>query len=151
MTQEKLRDNFEGATDSLIKLTREFCTNELSGNYRYILKPNQEAVDSHLDEKEISFLKQILKYRNVRLTKKEVTDLIWSDDKVPLWINTSVIASTDSLTTIELLISRRLRGDNDLNHKADKFPPFHLQVSLPPGYKDGDKFDINWRTNRVER
>lgn len=151
MRREKLRDNFDGAADSLIKLTRELCSNELSDSHKYILKPNQESVDNHLDEIEILFHKKILGYKGKKLDKEETLDLLWTDNKVPLWINISVIRSTDNLTIIELLTSKRLRSESDLNHIAHKFPPFHPLVPLPPGFKDGDKFDINWTTQRKSR
>src|SRR5690348_9840732 len=144
MRKERLRDNFEGAVDSLVKLTQELCSNKLSANYRYVLKPNLESVDRHLTETEISFHKRILTFRNKPLDENETLDLLWSDYTVPLWINISVIKSTDRSTTIELMTSRRLRNESDFSHVVDKFPPFHPQVPLPPGHENGKKFDINW-------
>jgi hypothetical protein len=144
MRKEELRENFEGAIDSLIKLTEELCSNTFSGNYRYVVKPNQDSLGSHLTDAEVSFHKRLLTFKNKPLKKSETLDLLWVDDTVPVWINISVVNSTDSLTTIELMTSRRLRGKNGLNHVADQYPPFHPQVHLPPDYKNGEKFDINW-------
>jgi len=151
MRREKLRDNFEGAIDSLNKLTQELCENQLSDNYRFVIRPNQESVHNHLTENEISFHKKILTLKNRPLEKNETVDLLWTENKVPLWINVSVIKSTNNLTIVELLTSRRLRGESDLNHKANHFPPFHLLVPLPPGHKDGEKFDINWTSQSKNR
>lgn len=146
MNKEKLLTNFEGALTILAELTQEFCLNNLSTNHKYIIRSNQESFSNHLTSNEISFHKYILTLKNKPLEKNEVIDLLWTDNKVPLWINLSVIKSTDNLTTIELLTSRRLRSEIDLNHMANKFPPFHPVVPLPPAYKEGEKFDINSTT-----
>ena len=151
MVKEKLKDNIDGALVSLINLTRGLCYNELTENYKYSIKPNQEMVDSHLDTDEISFHKRILAIKDRQLDKNETLNLLWFDNKVPLWINISVMQSTESTTMIELLTSRRLRGESDLNHKADKFPPFHIAVPLPPGLKDGEKFNTNWRIEKKKK
>ena len=151
MRKEKLTDNFDNAVINLLDLTRKLCYNELSGNYRFLLKPNQKSVDNHLDESEVSFHKNLLNYENKLLDKKEVLEQLWTNNKVPLWINISVTESTDSVTTIELLTSRRLRGESELNHKADKFPPFHVAIPLPPGQREGQKFNVNWRKQQKKK
>ncbi|HZY79658.1 MAG TPA: hypothetical protein VFE50_09055, partial [Cyclobacteriaceae bacterium] len=74
---------------------------------------------------EISHHKKILRFAGEEFKKDKVIDLIWNDNKVPLWINISVISIQNNRTTIELLMSRRLRAETDLNHVAEKFPPFH--------------------------
>jgi hypothetical protein len=151
MKKEKLTENFDNAVISLLDLTRRLCYNELSSNYRFLLKPNDKSTDNHLDESEVTFHKNLLNYENKLLDKKDVLEQIWTDNKVPLWINISVTESTDSLTTIELLTSRRLRSETELNHKADKFPPFHIAIPLPPGQNDGQKFDVNWRKQQKNK
>lgn len=145
MTREKLTDNFEGAIDSLMSLTKNLCYNDLSGNHKFMVVPNQTSVDTHLDPDEVAFDANTLKYTNKLLTKDQTIDRLWSNNRVPLWINISVRESTSSSTVIELLASRRLRSEDELNHKVDRYPPFHIAVPLPPGHKEGVRFDVNWR------
>jgi hypothetical protein len=148
MTKDKFKDNLNGAIDSLIKVTMQLCSNSLSSKYRFIVRPNAETVDSHLDHEEILFHSQIMTYKDKYITDKEAIDLLWTNNKVPLWINTSVFESSDTWTTIEFQTSRRLRTENELNKIADQFPPFHIQVPLPPDQVNGEKFDINWRQGK---
>jgi hypothetical protein len=151
MTKDKFKDNLNDAIDSLIGLTSTLCSNSFSSKYRFIVKPNIATVDSHLDQDEILFHSQIVTYKSKYLTDKEVIDLLWTNNKVPLWINTSVWEATDSWTTVELLTSRRLRTENELNKIADQFPPFHIQVPLPVDRVEGEKFDVNWRTRKLKK
>ncbi len=151
MTKEKFNPNLNGAIDSLIGLTRTLCSNSFSFQYRFVIRTNIEAVDSHLDHEEVLFHNQVMSYKDKFLTDKEVIDLLWTNDKVPLWINASVLQSSKAWTTIELVTSRRLRSENELNKVADQFPPFHIQVPLPPGQVTGEKFDINWRTKKLRK
>jgi hypothetical protein len=150
MTKDKFKDNLNGAIDSLVKLTREFCSNSLSPRYRFIVTPNTTTVDSHLDQEELIFHNQILTYKGKYIGDKEVIDLLWRSNRVPLWINTSIWESSEAWTTIELLTSRRLRTESDLNKVADQFPPFHIQVPFPPDTVNGEKFDINWRPIKLK-
>jgi hypothetical protein len=145
MDKSKFRENLEGAIEALMRLTSDLCFNSLSSNYKFLVRPNSETVDAHLNEEEIAFHNQLMTAREKYLTHSEVADLLWTNNKVPFWINTSVLESSDNRTTIELLTSRRLRTENELNKIVDQFPPFHIQVPLPYNLIDGEKFDINWR------
>jgi len=130
----------------LLLLAKTRCINSFSSNYRFCIRPNTVTVDSHLSQNEIELHDHLLKTVDKYLTDQEVIALLWKNNKVPLWINASILKSSDKWTTIELVTSRRLRTENELNHVADQFPPFHIQIPLPPFPVDGNKFDINLRT-----
>src|SRR5688572_12600198 len=151
MTKDKFRNNLNFAVDALMALTKKLCSNSFSSTYRFIVRPNSVAVDSHLNEEEIIFHNQIMSYKDKHITNNEVIDLLWTNRKVPLWINTCVLESNDTWTTIELLTSRRLRTEDELNKVVDQFPPFHIQVPLPPNRVDEAKFDINWRARTPKK
>jgi hypothetical protein len=92
-------------------------------------------------------LKKLDEINNVAgklLSFNEVISFLHFKDSVPLWINTEVYLSKNHKTIIKLFCSRRFRKEEELNHKVDKYPPFHIIVSIPPYAKEGKKFDINW-------
>ena len=151
MTKDKFRHNLSSAIASLMHLTGSLCSNSFSSNYRFIMRPNALTLDPHLDQEEITFHKKIMTYRDKHVSDNEVVDLLWVNNKVPLWINTSVLESSDTWTTIELVTSRRLRAEEQLNEIVDQFPPFHVQIPLPSDRVEGVKFDVNWRTGKRGR
>jgi len=150
------RQQLDTATKQVIEFTRQVCINELVSNYKYILVPNVRTYDEHLNSKEHKILVLWNKYANILLTADEVVDLLVYDNKVPLWINISILESREKTTIIELLCSRRLRDDEELYHK-EEVPPFHiLGPPIPPEIATNknesgkiSKYDLNWkiRTN----
>jgi hypothetical protein len=50
---------------------------------------------------------------------------------------------------IDLFCSRRFRTEDELNHVADQYPPFHPLIPIPPDSlrieQDGN-YDINYQT-----
>lgn len=150
MTRNKFKDNLDGALESLIGLAKEHCFNSFSSNYRFAVKPNVDILGDHLDQVEIAFHHKLLKYKGRYLTDMAIIDLLWTESKVPLWINISVLESSSYWTTIELMTSRRLRTEQELNKVVDRYPPFHIQLPLPPGAGDEEKFDINWKNVKTK-
>lgn len=146
MTREKFKTNLNAAVESLMVLTTAHCSNSFSHNYRFVVRPNVLTVDTHLDQEERLFLHKLKTRKKQYFSGDKVVDLLCRNNKVPYWINTSVFESVDQWTTIELLTSRRLRKEEDLNHVVGHFPPFHPIVMRPPDHIDNTKFDINWRT-----
>ena len=152
MDKEKFRQHLDEATKRLIDFAKTLCHNDFSDNYKYIITPNSRTVaqeDQHLNEMEISVLTTWNKYEGQLLTANQIIDLFHHDNKVPVWINTSVYETRPDLTVIDLFCSRRLREEGELMHPG--LPPFHLQVATPPDNLkveiDG-KFDVNWKKKR---
>jgi hypothetical protein len=84
----------------------------------------------------------------------QAIDLLYHDNKVPLWINTTVHESKNDFTVIHLFCSRRLRSEEELFYKTVKYPPFNVLVPILPDplRKDIDgKFDINWKKKLDDR
>lgn len=144
MTKEKFADKFLRAIDALVEHTKTLCFNDFSVQYQFKIRPSVTAV-SHSDDNERTHHNKITSCQDRHLTFDEVVELLWVDNKVPLWINMSVTESTKDWTTIELLTSRRFVTEEELNHAVDQYPPFHTHVPLPVDYESGVKFDINWR------
>ena len=153
MKKEKFKSQLEQTTEKLVEFTREYCFNDFSNNYSYIIVPNVRTTDKHLNKLEITTLKKWNKKKNKRLSFNEVVDLLHNDNKVPLWINISIYESSAEETTLELFCSRRLREEKELMH-LNQIPPFNLQVPLTTSYFVRDKkekFDVNWRKELVEK
>ena len=96
MTRDKFSDNLSGAIASLMDLTESLCSNSFSSNYRFTVRPNSMTVDAHLDQNEIAFHNKIMTYKDKHISDNEVVDLLWANNKVPLWINISVLNSSDT-------------------------------------------------------
>lgn len=149
MDMEKFRQNLDEATRRLVEFTRTLCYNDFTENFRYVITPNSREVekgDQHLNEMEVSVLKQWNLFKCKLLTADQVVNLVHHDNKVPLWIDMSVYESRPELTVIDLFCSRRLRDESKLMHPG--LPPFHLQVALPPDrlrVEINGKFDVNWK------
>jgi len=148
MEKEKFSHNFTSAIAFLIDFTKQYCFNELSKNYKFIITPNSRNVSDHLNVEEKNKLEQLNKFQNRLLSQSEATDLLFQKGKVPLWINIAVRESKPDITVIDLFCSRRFRTEDELNHVADQYPPFHPLVPVPPDSlrieQDG-KYNINYQ------
>lgn len=151
MNKVKFRHHLNEATKLLFELTKTLCYNNLKDDCRYIITPNSRTVDEHLNEKEIVILKTWNQYEGKLLTAEQMIDLLYHDNKVPVWINMTIDEARPDITVIDLLCSRRLRDETELMHPG--VPPFHIQVAVPPDNLkievDG-RFDINWKKKHDE-
>lgn len=118
MDKVKFKHHLDEATNRLIDFTKTLCYNGFSDNYKYVITPNSRTVeknDEHLNEKEISVLKIWNKYEGQLLTANQVVDLFHHDNKVPVWVDSSVYEARPDLTIIDLFCSRRLREESEIN------------------------------------
>jgi hypothetical protein len=150
MDKETFRQHLDEATTKLVDFTKTLCYNDIADKYGYRIIPScrlVDAGDTHLTTTEIAVLKTWNEYKNKTLTSGQIVDLLYHDNKVPVWINMTIYEARKDLTIIDLFCSRRLRNDNELYHQG-QIMPFHLQVPIPPAKlkieKEG-KFDINWQ------
>ena len=144
MQKSIFRKQLNNATDELFSFTSKMVINKLSRNIVYIIEPNCREQSHHLSDKENEKLIELNQLENQLLDYDTVINYLHIDDSVPLWINTQVYKSSKKRTIIKLICSRRFRKESELNMKADKFPPFHILVPVPPYYKQGKMFNINW-------
>jgi hypothetical protein len=154
MTKEIFSQNLDNSLGLLLELTRQNCFNELSQSFKFLVQPSGTDFHDGLDEFEKKNLINLNRYADKRLTKDQVIDLLVHDNKVPLWINTTVYQSKKDLTIIHLFCSRRLRTDNELFHQIVIYPPFSTLVPFPPDPLRKDingKFDINWKKQLDDR
>lgn len=152
MDRETFKNRLELASESALRLAREFTYNEIAENLNYRINPNSLDLSDHLTDIEKENLNCRKREINKNFKIDEVIDRLTIEDKVPIWINCSVIRSTRKFTTIELFTSRRFRTDSDLYHKSENYPPFHAVISLPPytPIDSKEKFDLNWRFKKIQ-
>lgn len=150
MDKVTFRQHLDQTTTMLVDFTKTLCYNDIAENYKYRITPNSRTVDKdddHLTDIEISVLNIWNKHENSFLTADQIVDLFNHDNKVPVWIDTTIYEAGQDFTIIDLFCSRRLRDDNELYHQG-QIMPFHLQVATPPDHlklqKNG-KFDVNWK------
>jgi hypothetical protein len=141
------------ATKATLDFTRTLCWNKLSDNVEFIIQPdNLDENVPYLSGFEMLHFRQRKAEVNTGFSLDEVADRLWVKGHVPVWINISVQKAKCHKTIIELLIDRRLRQDDDeIYHKQEGYPPFHVLVSIPPyrtnqqGQIISKKFNINWK------
>lgn len=148
------KSHLDNSIQLLLELTQEYCYNDLSENFSFLIEPSGRDFHNGLTTFEKEHLITLNRFANRLLTSDEVLGLLYCDNKVPLWINMTIYESRKNKTVIHLFCSRRLRHDNELFYKAVKYPPFNVLVPLPPDplRKDIDgKFDINWKKKLDEK
>ena len=148
------KEHLDNSLKLLVDITRQHCYNNISDNFKFLIQPSRSDFHNGLNDYEKNNLVRLNKFLDKHLSIEQVIDLLYHDNKVPLWINTTVYESKNDLTVIHLFCSRRLRSDKELFHKAVKFPPFNVLVPIPPDplRKDIDgKFDINWKKKLDDR
>ena len=84
---------------------------------------------------------------------EEAVAVLFRARAVPEWINVSVHAADRERTTIELLsCGRYTENETLLYHQQEGRPPFHvLGPTLPPDWKQGERFSIYHRTECSRR
>jgi hypothetical protein len=155
LDKETFSQRLNGAIEQLFSLTGQHCFNELSPNVRFIQRfpvPELSQAHSGMDALDAEVLKERLGRAIDLLTKEEIVNLLFRNGRVPGYINTTVLGSLPEMTVVELLISRGLKPDEQLYHRIDKHPPFHVLISIPPDKSsresDGVRWDVNWDWER---
>lgn len=148
------KEHLDNSLKLLVDITRQHCYNNISENFKFLIQPSGSDFHDGLNDYEKNNLVHLNKFLDKHLSIDQAIDLLYHDNKVPLWINTTVYESKNDLTVIHLFCSRRLRNDEELFYKAVKYPPFNVLVPIPPDplRKDIDgKFDINWKKKLDDR
>jgi len=148
MDRQTFIGNFKLLLVHLKDWTSQNCFNELSDNYKFILKPSERTTSDHLTDKENDYLKIWNSLRDKQLSFDQVVDLFYRDGKTPKWVDSYIISSTKDLTVVRLLFSREFRTENEIYYLDWGTGPFKAVVQIPPDHLKiikGDKFDLNWK------
>jgi hypothetical protein len=154
MDQQKFAVHLDHSLQLLIDLSAQYCYNSITDTYQFVIVPSNREAHSGLDLSEARHLIAMNGCADRLLSKQEAIELLCNNEKVPLSINITVYESKPDLTIIHLLCSRRLRHGNEFSDKTVKYPPFNVQVLLPPNFSlngKNEKFDINWKKEADSR
>ncbi|WP_299102298.1 hypothetical protein [uncultured Winogradskyella sp.] len=151
MEQSEFKYRLTESTKELIEFTQTLVVNSISTNVEYLIEPNSREVSTHLNEQELDKLNEINLLEGKPQFHKQVVDSLYDFGRVPLWVNAEIHYSTKRKTIIKLTCSRRFRNENDLNKIVNKFPPFSIKIPLPPWYIKGERFNINWKHQKLKR
>lgn len=144
MNRATIELEIRNTISSLIKLANNYCWNEISPNYSFIL--------SDIIERE-NFSK---KYRNVINDKKSPINLkcaieFLEKEYSDLYdINFYIFKAKKQQTIIEIQYYRKSSLDKDFSEKVKNNPPMvHAKISMPVYAKNEEKFDVNWESEGV--
>ncbi len=140
MTKQEFIFHLNGASFIAYKFAENYVKNKLPTDFKYNVILNASNDDSNLtqfdiypeDNGEIKF----------DLSDKEVAELLYREGKIPIWIDISVLKSSQKNTTFNLLCAGRYSDNKKefyYNHNGSG--PFGIKSpTLPVGYKEGEKF-----------
>jgi hypothetical protein len=152
MDKQTFIDRLNAAGQHAVCLAKDLVFNDLSNNLFYTIQPNSFDMAEHLDDLEKSNLKWRKKEINKVFSLTEIADRLVVENRIPIWINCTIIKSTRKATIVQLLTSRRFRIDRELYFQNEVFPPFHVNIQFPPYIEpnSNERFDINWKNNRIQ-
>ncbi|MEQ8789523.1 MAG: hypothetical protein RIC55_24730 [Pirellulaceae bacterium] len=145
---------FQAAAAKAYVYATSMISEALPPNLRVNLHLNSSYEGNPLDSHEVVYPADSERNQD-SLQALEIVDAaseLWRDNRVPEWIDLSVIDCTDELTIIRALCCGRFTDDESrLYHIQEGYPPFHvLSPVLPPNWRsveDDGRFSLRWRNN----
>lgn len=142
MTKEDFLFHLQGASFISLKFAERYVKDKLVTDFKYnaILTVannvnNLNKFDIYPEGNDIIKL---------GLTDIEVVDLLYRNNKIPIWIDISVLKSSRKSTTFNLLCSGKYSSDkNDYYYNQNGSGPFGVKSpNLPIDYREGKKFKL---------
>jgi hypothetical protein len=152
MTRDRFRDLFIKAMERAVEFTRQFVTNDLPETPRFLVYLNQSYDQAPDGSSLTAFPGESLPSDEFYgpLTGVEAIDFLWRDQRVPQWIDVSVVDVQENATLIELLCCGRYGAEEEhMYYSKYEMGPFGVKgPALPPGWdaEKREKFNLNWRT-----
>lgn len=142
MTKQEFLSRLQGASLIALKFAERYVTDKLTDDFKYnvIFTPANHNDDlTKLDvypEDEGSI--------KLTLTEIEVIDLLCRKNKIPVWIDISVLKLSKKSTTFNLLCAGRYSdNEEEFYYNDNQLGPFGIKgPTLPIGYKEGEKFSL---------
>lgn len=140
MTKQEFLSRLQGATLVSLKFAERYVKDKLTSDFKYnvIFTPlniygNADQFDFYPEDEGIIKL---------NLTDNDVVDLLYRKNKIPVWIDISVLKSSRKSTIFNLLCAGRYsENKEEYYYLDDVFPPFGIKgPTFPIGYKEGEKF-----------
>jgi hypothetical protein len=150
MDKEIFIQNFKLLLVQLNDLTNQFCHNDLSTNYKFILEPSERTKSKHLTNNENNYLKTWNKLKDKQISFDQVVSLFYKEGKTPKWADCNIHYSNSNLTVVKIFFSRQFKDEKEIYYLERGTGPFKAVVAMPPDHlktMHGDKFDLNWKKN----
>lgn len=142
MTREEFLFHLNGASLIALKFAELYVKDKLTTDFRYNVVLNVSTDDKSLIQFDIYPEDEgIIK---LDLTDKEVVELLYRKNKVPVWIDINVLKSSRKSTTLNLLCAGRYTDKKEeFYYKENGSGPFGIKSpKLPVDFKEGNKFKL---------
>lgn len=145
MTKEDFLFLLLGASYASYKFAQSFVTDELPTDFRYDVhlsvsmdSPDLKQFDIYPEDNG-----KILK----SLKDKEVMNLLCRNNKVPVWIDISVVSTKNQYTILQLLCAGRYSDNRrEFYYEKNGSGPFGIKSPVfPVDYEEGTKFKLRDR------
>jgi hypothetical protein len=141
MTKQEFLFRLKNASYIALEFAERYVTDKLVSDFKYnvIFTPS-----NHDNDVQFAIYPDDEGIIKLNLTDIEVIDLLYRKNKVPIWIDISVLESSRKTTTFNLLCAGRYSDDDDeLYYNEDHAGPFGIKSpTFPIGYKEGEKFKL---------
>lgn len=142
MTKQEFLSRLQGASLISLKFAERYVTDKLTDDFKYnvIFTPanyNDDLTKFDVYPEDEGVIK-------LSLTEIEVIDLLCRKNKIPVWINISVLKSSKKSTTFNLLCAGRYSdNEEEFYYNDNQLGPFGIKSpTFPIGYKEGEKFSL---------
>lgn len=145
MTKEEFLFHLQGASFIALKFAENYVKDKLTTNFKYNLLFTEANRSGDIDQFDIyPEDDNILK---LNLTDNEVVDLLYRKNKIPIWIDISVLESNRKNTILHLASAGRYSDNKEeYYYKHNGSAPFGIKSpTLPIDYKEGKKFRLKKR------
>ena len=142
MTKQEFLFHLQGASFIALKFAERYVKDKLITDFKYnvIFTPSHHTIyPDHFD-----FYPEDEGIIKLNLTENEVIDLLYRNNKIPVWIDINVLKSSKKSTTFNLLCAGRYSDNKEeFYYKDDGSAPFGIKSpQLPINYKEGKKFRL---------
>ena len=149
MDRATFDEHLERATLAVLPFTRDLITNDLPGEVRYLIRPNQSYDANPLRLDEEVFPSESTADHPEPCDAAAAAERLYRAGKVPEWINVSVESADQRFTYLKLECCGRFTAEGELlYHRMEGWPPFHcLGPPLPTGWRsveESGRFDLYW-------
>ncbi len=140
------------AVERCIRLANDFVVQDLSASsVEFRVYPNQ-SYDENLRPGEEVFPDESLADDEFHgpWSRDRVLEFLWRSGAVPEWIDVAVEHQEGGTTVVGLRSCGRFTSIPEyLYYTRGDCPPFGVKSPiLPPGWTEGTRFDLHWRSSR---
>ena len=143
MTKEEFLFHLDGASIIALKFAERYVKDKLVTDFKYDVILSATTDDPRLTQFDLYPEDQgIIK---LNLINTEVVDLLYRKNKVPVWIDISVLKSSKTNTTFNLLCAGRYSDNKEeYYYRKNGSGPFGIKgPKFPLDYVEGEKFRLH--------